>query len=305
MSSRAQILMTGLAIAALAVGCGGREAAWETTTAAKTTPAAAGAADAGEEIRTAALSAWDQRADEAQLRAAISAWEKAVAADPSDHESWTQLSRALYFLADGHIRFHSDEAHEEQMLATYEKSVTAAEKALIAMSEPFAKRMRDGDDIQEAVEVLDAGAVPALYWRSSALGKWASAKGFATLLSHKDEIKAIMQHCLDAAPTFFYQGPDRYFGVFYARAPGFAGGDPVKSQKHFEASLKAHPDYLGTRVLMAQDLAVKIQNREMFETQLKYVLEADVNVIPEIAAENGVEQKKAKALLAQAEEFFE
>lgn len=288
---------------ALVWGCSGREAAWETTTAVKATNAET--SDTSSDLKDAAKAAWEQRGEEKQLQLAIDTWRKVVEADPADHESWTSLSRALYFLADGHIRFHADEEHEERMLTTYEQSVTAAEKALIAMSSDFAAKMRDGEKIEEAVTVLDASAVPALYWRSSALGKWASAKGFATLLSHKDEIKSIMQHCLDSAPTFYYQGPDRYFGVFYARAPGFAGGDPDKSKKHFETSLSAHPDYLGTRVLMAQDLAKKIQDRKLFEEQLNYVLSADPNVIPEIAAENAVEQKKAKQLLAQADELFE
>ncbi|MNC98739.1 hypothetical protein D3C83_167950 [compost metagenome] len=56
---------------------------------------------------------------------------------------------------------------------------------------------------------------------------------------------------------------------------------------------------------MAEDLAVKAQDKKLFEERLDYVLKADANVNPEIAPENRIEQKKAKALLAQKEELFE
>ena len=291
---------------ALSTGCGGRTAAWEETTPAKT-PAATGASssDSLQQNKDAAEAAWLERDTEAKLREAIGLWEKVVAAEPKDAASWEKLARAVYFLADGHIRFHAGASAEEEMLGAFEKSVTAAERGLLALSEPFAAKMRDGAKIEEAAKSLDKSGVPLLYWRSSSLGKWATAKGFATLLSHKDEIKEIMQICLDKDPEYFYRGPNRYFGVFYARAPSFAGGDLVKARQSFEHSLAAHPSYLGTRTLMAEELAVKTQDRALFDAQLDAVLKADANAIAEIAPENRVEQHKAKLLKQRSSELFE
>jgi tetratricopeptide (TPR) repeat protein len=292
-----------LASLGLAACGGGREAAWETTPA----KVASGSqqADAVTQAKAAAEAAWAERDAEAKLREAITHWEKVVELDPKDHESWAKLTRAVYFLADGHIRFHTDEKAEEDMLATFEKAVTAAERGLMALSEPFTKKMQEGAKIEEAAKTLDKTGVPLLYWRASALGKWAAAKGFATLLSYKDEIKDVMQICLDKDPTYFHSGPDRYFGVFYARAPGFAGGDLAKSRVHFDKSLANEPNYLGTHVLMAEDLAVKAQDKKLFEEHIDYVLKADPAVIPEIAPENRIEQKKAKELLTKKDELFE
>jgi tetratricopeptide (TPR) repeat protein len=293
--------------AVLALGlsaCGGREAAWETTPE-KVNSAGATSPDQIGGAKAAAEAAWAGRDDENKVREAIAQWEKVVQADPKDWETWGRLTRAIYFLADGHVRFHGSDSAQDNMLATFEKAVTAAERGLMALSEPFAKKMQEGAKIEEAATVLDKQAVPLLYWRASALGKWASAKGFATLLSHKEEIKAVMQICLDKDPTYFFMGPDRYFGVFYARAPSFAGGDVAKSRQHFDKSLAGHPEYFGTSVLMAEDLAVKAQDKKLFEERLDYVLKADANVNPEIAPENRIEQKKAKALLAQKDELFE
>lgn len=290
---------------ALSAGCGGRTAAWEETTPAKSAPGTTASADTLQQQKDAAEAAWAERDNEAKLREAIAAWEKVVAAEPKNTEAWGKLARAIYFLADGHIRFHAGAGSEDEMLAAFEKSVTAAERGLLALSEPFAAKMRDGAKIEEAAKSLDKTGVPLLYWRSSSLGKWATAKGFATLLSHKDEIKEIMQLCLDKDPEYFYRGPDRYFGVFYARAPSFAGGDLAKSREHFDKSLAGHPNYFGTHTLMAEDLAVKAQDRKLFDEHVEYVLKGDPNVIPEIAPENRVEQRKAELLKKRASELFE
>jgi hypothetical protein len=113
-----------------------------------------------------------------------------------------------------------------------------------------------------------------------------------------------MEFCLDADPLFWYQGPDRYFGVFYAKAPGFAGGDMRKSAAHFNVSIDAHPNYYGTRILMAEEWAVTEDNRPLFEELVDYVIAGDPNVIPAIIPENTCEQRKANKLKAEIDDIF-
>jgi len=146
--------------------------------------------------------------------------------------------------------------------------------------------------------------VPALYWRASNLGRWAVLESFATLLSYKDEIREVMDFCLDQNPLYFYQGPDRYFGVFYAKAPGFAGGDMKKSAAHFNVAIDAHPNYYGTRILMAEEWAIKEDNRPLFEELVNYVLNGDPNAIPELVPESTCEQRKAAKLMAEIDDTF-
>lgn len=293
-------------VAAFAVGCGAsREAVWETTpddTAAE--PQTEEQVSRRQQLIEEGTAAWQNRGDLAQLRSAIEKWEQAAEMDPSDHEHWVRLARAYYFLADAHLSF--DEANHEEMMETYEKGIQAAERALMALSPDFAQRMRAGSRIEEAVAILDAQAVPALYWRSSNMGKWGIAKGFATVLSYKDEIRAIMARCLELDATYYYYGPHRYFGAFYARVPAFAGGDLERSREHFETALEGAPGYLGTRSLMAEFYAVKSQNRQLFEEQLSAVIHADPSQLPEdVRPENELEQRRARVLLAKADELFE
>lgn len=304
--SRTTWMGVAAVLAAFAVGCGSsRDAVWDTTPESEAQqPQSAEQVSQREQLIAAGEEAWQGRLDESQLETAIQKWEQAAELDASDHDLWVRLARAYYFHADGHMSF--DEARADEMVATFEKGIQASERALVALSPEFAQRMRAGTRIEEAVAVLDAQAVPALYWRSSNMGKWGLAKGFATVLSYKDEIRAIMARCLELDASYFYHGPHRYFGAFYARVPAFAGGDLERSKEHFETSLAADPGYLGTRTLMAEFYAVKSQNRELFDEQLEAVLSADLSSLPEdVLPENTIEQRRAESLKTRGDELFE
>ncbi len=303
-----------LALALLGSGaaCGSKmESAWETDlraqqrSASATAPQQSGgeAEDPRAALLAEAEAAWKERDDQSKLEEAIAKWKKALEMNRADAQTWAKLSRAYYFLADCHLRF--DESAEDRMAPTFDEGRKAAEKALSALSPEFARRMVDGQRIEEAITVLDRRAVPALYWRSANMGKWASYEGFATLLAYKDEVKAIMQWCLEQDESFYYGGPHRYFGAYYARIPAMAGRDLKKSKEHFEKSLQFEPNYFATRVLYAQDYAVNAQDRATFDAQLDYVLGHDPASLPDAAPENRCEQRKAKALKAKADEMFE
>lgn len=288
-------------MAAVVAGCGStREGAWETSSETVALDESAKAQEA--QLLAAAQAAWLQRGDKAQSLAAVENWKKAVAINPKNSQAWTDLSHALYFYADCHLRF--DESQPDLYKATHEEGTKAAERGLAAMSPAFADKMASGALIEDAIEVLGPSAVPALYWRSSNLGRWATLESFATLLSYKDEVRAIMEFCLNNDPTYWYQAPDRYFGIFYAKAPGFSGGDMTKSMEHFQASIAVAPNYLGTHTFVAEEWAIKEADRALFDAELNYVLNSDPNVIPEIAAENTCEQRKAKILMAEADDLF-
>ena len=288
-------------MAALVASCGStRESAWDTTGGAAQVDDAARAQVA--ELLAKADAAWANRGDMAQAKAAVDALKAATDIDPSNAQALADLSHAIYFYADCHLRF--DESNPDLYKDTHAEGTNAAERSLSALSPSFAEKMAAGELIEDAVGVLNRSAVPALYWRSSNLGRWATLESFATLLSHKDEIRAIMEFCLDADPTYWYQGPDRYFGVFYAKSPGFAGGDMKKSAAHFNRSIDAQPNYFGTRVLMAEEWAIKEDNRALFEELLNYVLNTDPNVIPELVPENTCDQRKAKKLMAEIDDTF-
>src|SRR5690606_2489359 len=134
--------------------------------------------------------------------------------------------------------------------------------------------------------------VPAIYWSAAALGKWAKAAGIATQLKHKTRIKAQIERVEKLSPDFFYGAPSRFWGAYYAVAPSFAGGDLNKSKTHFDKSIKLAPEYLGTKVLMAEVYYTKKGDKKAFEAMLREVLSSKADQHPELGPENMLEKKK-------------
>jgi hypothetical protein len=290
-----------VSLAAVVASCGStRESAWDTSAGSVQLDDAARAQVA--QLMAAADAAWANRGDPAQAKAAVDAWTQAAEIDPTNVAALNELTHAIYFYADCHLRF--DEDNPDAYKDMHETGTRAAERALSAMSPPFAEKMAAGERIEDAIGVLNASAVPALYWRSSNLGRWATLESFATLLSYKDEIREVMEFCLAGNPDYFYSGPNRYFGVFYAKAPGFAGGDMKKSAAFFNTAIEAYPNYFGTRILMAEEWAIKEDNRPLFEELVNFVLQSDPNVMPEIVPESLCEQRKAKKMMAEIDDTF-
>lgn len=242
---------------------------------------------------------WEQRAEQAKLEEAIKAYEEVIAIDPNNLEVLTKLSRAYYLLADGYL----EGGDVEKQLETYNKGAQYGEIAM-ALDTEFKKKVESGAKIEDAISVLDSNYIGAIYWSASNLGKWAKKKGFLTLLKYKDKARKMVQRVLDMDEKYFYGAPHRYFGAYYALAPSFAGGDLKKSEEHFNKSLEIAPNYIGTWVLKADTLDVKLQKKELFRQDLEKALSIPAESIPEILPEQNAEKRKAKMFLDDIDSRF-
>ncbi len=249
-----------------------------------------------EEVKAQADEAWEERGDVEKLEEAIALYTQAVQMEPNNVALYERLSRATYFLADAYLR--DDRDRQE---ATHNKSIEWGERCL-ALDPQFKAKIDSGAKVDEAVKLVGEEYTGCIYWQAAALGKWATLKGFATRLANKDRILNLITRVTELDKNFFYGAPDRYWGAYYALIPGFMGKDLEKSRKHFESSLEAAPDYLGTKVLMADPLAVEKQDRAMYKALLEEVIAADPSANPEVEPENRAEQVKAKELLAQIDD---
>ena len=258
---------------------------------------------------------WQKRDSRAEIEAAIAAWEKAALIEPGNADALSKLTHGVYLLADGYLSFGTsgegkyasfdgDDDGKAKYLAMHEQGIAWGQKAVMAANAAAKTRIEGGATVDDVAELLDRAAVPALYWYTSNLGKWANAQGFATVLKYKSKIKRNIERCLVLDENYFYSAPHRYLGVIYAKAPAIAGGDMGEAKKHFDASLANSPNYLATRVLWAEFYAVKAEDKDGFRRELEYVLNAADSVIPEVTAESKIEKKKAKNLLAQIEDKF-
>lgn len=243
---------------------------------------------------------WAERASEEKLKGALAKWEEAAKMKVTG-ELAVKLSRAHYLLGDGYYALADNAAGRD---AEYQLGLDWATTALKIAAPEFAAAMAGGQKHSEAIKLAPKEAVPAMYWYASNLGKWASTKGFTTVLKYKDDIKATMDHVKALDEAYFYGGPYRYFGAFEARTSGIAGGSLEKSKENFQKAVTMAPNYLGTKVLWAEFLCTKQQDRDMYKKLLEEVIAADASVDPEIVAENKIEQEKAKKLLAKIDDNF-
>lgn len=253
---------------------------------------------------------WTERLDETKLKQGLSKWEEAVKLAPSA-ELLTKLARGHYLLGDGHYAVADNvEARD----AEYQLGLDWANEALKLAAPEYAASKAGGAKHVDAIKLAGADAVSPMYWYSANLGKWAASKGFATRLKYKDDLKATMDQVKALDETFFYAASWRYFGGYEAATAGIAGGSLDKSKENFEKAIQLAPNYLGTKVLYADFLCPKLQKDEdgdgtadgkkLFQRLLDEVIAADPAIDPAIEAENRIEQKKAKKLLAKIDELF-
>lgn len=248
-------------------------------------------------LKSQAEQAWLDREDPERLLEAILLYKKIHQAEPGNREVLVRLSRALYFHADGYL------TRDEERLARFDQGTYYGEKAM-ALNPEFKAQLDKGRPLLEALNVLGPNDLEGAYWTAANLGKWSKLKGSAAVLKNKALVQRLLEKVTALDESFFYGATSRYWGVFYAAAPAFAGGDLKKSRTYFDRSLQLAPNYFATRVLMAEMYATRVGDEKLFDEQLKYVLEGAPNVIPEMVPEQKVEQRKARELLARKKEFF-
>lgn len=293
-------VFTVAAFSAVACKTPGRVATWEQDPAAAkdAVATASTAADPMDAVRAL----WAQRDDEAKLNETITALDAVIAANPSHAEALVLMARANYFLADGHLAL-KDGAQEAEFKA-YQKGVDAGEKALVLLEPEFGAAMRGGAKFEEAITKITNKGVAAAYWYAVNLGRFASKQGLSTRLFYKDKLKATMERIRELEPNFFYGAADRYFGAFYALLPSIAGKDINKSESHFDASIKLAPEYLATRVVKAQFLAVEKDDEAMYRAILAEVLAAPDTDNADIAPENRAAKRTAQRMLDKIGDVF-
>lgn len=248
--------------------------------------------------------AWKERKDPVQLKKAVDAWAKAIAADPKRADLRVKLARARYLYADAHLRSQETDEAEAEMMNQFSQGVTDAETALRQLSSPYHEgRCKQEVGVADAIKKVDKAAVPAMYWYATNLGKWGLEKGLFTILKYKDDIKAMQDRIIELQPGYFYHAPYRYLGVYHIKVPPLVGA-PEKSKPNFAKAVKESPEYLETKVLYAGYYATKVKNRQLFRELLKDVADYDLAATPELEAENIIGKRRAATLLEDIDDYF-
>jgi hypothetical protein len=162
------------------------------------------------------------------------------------------------------------------------------------------------DDYTTAVEAMEPGNLPALYWLGQCWGGWLMLsldrpEAFADI----PRLQRLIERTLELDPTFHFAGPHLLAGAFYGGRSKLLGGDMDKAGSHFEENLRlTEGKFLLSRVLYAKTLLVQTQDRDAFLKQLNLVLETPAEILPQQRLANEVAKIKAKKLLESVDDLF-
>jgi predicted anti-sigma-YlaC factor YlaD len=170
-----------------------------------------------------------------------------------------------------------------------------------------AKIRAGGRDLGGALAAVDSkGDVPLLYWTASA---WtlaiASGKGDMALVAELPVPIAMMERALALDEGWNEGAIHEFFVAYDATRSAAEGGGPERAKAHLDRALALSMNKkLGPRVSFAEGVLVQRQDRQEFTRILEEVVRADPAEVPRYRLANLLAQRRARALLAHADDLF-
>ena len=169
----------------------------------------------------------------------------------------------------------------------------------------IAQRLEGARDLEPAVSRLNKEDVPLVYWTAAG---WALAiaagKEDMSLVAQLPAPGALMQRAL-ALDEGFEQGALHEFFITWEPAQGATEEAFQRAKVHFERAIALSKGAkLGPFVAYAEAVAVPRQDRAEFRRLLEQVLAADVDADKPHRLANVLAQRRARMLLARADDLF-
>ena len=158
----------------------------------------------------------------------------------------------------------------------------------------------------QGVDSFSDDDVPDLFWTANAWGSLINLSiADPAVIADLHKVNAMMDFVLRHDEKFYYGSAHLYFATILATTPKMLGGNPEKAKEHFEKCLAiGEGKLLLVYVYYAKSYAVQVQDKALFESLLKKVDEASIDILPEQRLVNAIAKRKAKALLARESELF-
>jgi hypothetical protein len=161
------------------------------------------------------------------------------------------------------------------------------------------------DEFQAVVDGVEAKDVPALFAAGSAWATWVRASSADWVaVADKARVEAMMLRVTELDETYRDGAAFTYLGVLNTLIPAALGGKPEQGRKDFERAIELSKGQdLMNKVMLAEDYARMVFDRELHDRLLTEVIEADPNV-PGLVLLNTMAQEQARMLLEESEEYF-
>ena len=147
--------------------------------------------------------------------------------------------------------------------------------------------------------------MPLLYWTAGASAAAISlAKDDPELSADLPVVEAMMRRALALDETYGL-GAIHDFFLAYEGSRASVGGSVERAREHFARAMAiAQSKRVAPLVSLAETVAVAAQDRAEFERLLRQALAFDADSVPEQRLANLISQRRARWLLARADELF-
>ncbi len=271
-----------------------------------TEPTEASADDEFQELLAAADEAFAERHDEARLREALDLWatatdHPALADDPGRRaELHATLARGHYFWGRYHHSIQPD-ADPAVISEIAEAGVHHARTALRHWSPQVVSRLAHEDPWDVDYSVVPPEGIDALLGYARTTTLWSQVQEPTEQLASEPLIDAIMAHVIEVQPDAHGGAALRYYGTRHLTR--HFNRDHDASEEAFQRAIDAAPDFAINRLLRARDLATHRGDRDLFEADLRAVIDADPEH-PDYGPENAFAAELAQRILDRADELF-
>jgi len=168
----------------------------------------------------------------------------------------------------------------------------------------FSEKLRQ--DPASAVRLAGRSDVPLLYWTAAAWGSAISlSKDNPALIADQRIVEALIDRAAQLEPDFESGAVDGFL-ISYEMARQGAPGDPAaRARAHFDRAIALSKGQLASPfVSLAEAVSVQNQDRAEFEALLNRAMAIDPDARPEWRLQNLVAQRRARWLLATADNLF-
>lgn len=194
----------------------------------------------------------------------------------------------------------------ERARALYQRGRDYAMRVLV--QNPTIRDAMDKDvkTFEAALQTLSKDDVPAVFWTAFGWGSYINiTRADVGVVADLPKVIAMMEFVRQKDPTYYFGGPYLILGSIEGSMPQVLGGKPEKAKEYFERALNVNGGkFLLTYVYYAKTYAVQQQDQELFESLLKKVDDASLDILPEARLSNAIAKKKAKLLRDHINDLF-
>ena len=232
--------------------------------------------------------AWAARGDPRQVPEAMRAYRAALHERPGDPSLMVHLGRLAFYRAQLH--------GGKGAALLYSDAASWAERALAMSNPPLAQAALANKKPSDIFALAQPSDEDALVLYAESILWWAIDTNTTTVIDQKAMIEAAAGRALALDRSAGYGAPDRVLAVLACELP-VARQNLREALDHFEAAIAAAPAYLPTRLLYAEEYAVRMREAPMYRRLLHEVVTSDAHALVDAQPENEAAQREAQKLL--------